>query len=161
MEKIKLTLYRDNGGINSTLGRLCIGEGLTEYMFSYTLEDEKRVEKVNGKTRIPAGTYEIKLRVGSPMANRYDSRYHDINHNGMLWITEVPNFTYCYLHIGNTDEDTDGCPLVGFSSTIDSMSGGGFIGRSTQAYKALYPKVYSAIESGEKVFITIKDEGVR
>ena len=158
---MKLTIYRDNSGTDSTLGRLCIGEGLYEHMFAYTLEDERRIEKIAGKTRIPAGTYEIKLRVGSPMADKYDARYHDISHSGMLWITEVPNFSYCYVHIGNTDEDTDGCPLIGFSSTIDARNGGGSIGRSTQAYKALYPKVYSAIESGEKVFLTIKDEGVK
>lgn len=158
---MKLTLYRENTGTDSTIGSLWIGEGLTAYHFCYVCEDERRVEKIAGETRIPSGTYEIKLRVGSPMANRYDARHHDIGHNGMLWITEVPNFTYCYIHIGNNDDDTDGCPLVGFSSTINHRDGGGSIGRSTQAYKSLYPMVYSAIESGEKVFITIKDEGVR
>lgn len=156
-----LTVYRDSGGTDSTIGRLCIGEGVHEYLFAYTCEDERRAEKVADETRIPSGTYEIKLRLGSPMANKYDSRHHDINHNGMLWITGVPNFTYCYLHIGNNDDDTSGCPLIGYSCTIDTRNGGGTIGRSTQAYKDLYPKVYGAIKSGEKVFITIKDEGVK
>jgi len=78
---MKLTLYRDSKGTNSTIGRLHIGEGMAEYLFGYTCEDEKRTKKVAGKTRIPAGTYEIKLRKGSPMASRYDNKYHRIGHD--------------------------------------------------------------------------------
>ena len=158
---MKLTLYRDSKGQDSTIGRLCIGDGLAEYLFCYTCEDEKRTEKIAGKTRIPAGTYEIKLRIGSPMANRYDDKFHRIGHNGMLWLQGVPDFEYVYIHLGSSHEDTEGCLLVGYSCTIDTYSGGGSIGRSTQAYEKLYPIVYESIKSGEEVFITIKDEGVK
>lgn len=158
---MRLTLYRENTGADSTIGSLWIGEGLTAYHFCYVCEDEKRVEKIAGETRIPSGTYEIKLRIGSPMANRYDSRHHDINHNGMFEIKDIPNFTNVMIHIGNNDDDTAGCLLVGYSSTIDTRNGGGTIGRSTQAYKDLYPKIKKSLDKGEKVFITIKDEGVR
>ena len=158
---MNLTLYRDSKGQDSTIGRLCIGDGVSEVLFCYTCEDEKRINKVAGKTRIPAGIYEIKLRTGSPMANRYDNKFHRIGHDGMIHLQDVPDFTNVYLHIGNTHEDTEGCLLVGYSCTIDTYSGGGSIGRSTQAYEKLYPMVYEAIKSGEKVFITIKDEGIK
>lgn len=156
-----LTLYRDSKGPDSTIGRLCIGEGLTEYLFCYTIEDESRAKKVAGKTRMPAGTYEVGIRKGSPMANRYDSNYHDIAHDGMLWLKDVPDFEYVYIHVGNDHEDTKGCILVNLTAYLDANSGGGSGGRSTQAYKKLYPIIRKAISLGEKVLITIKDEGVK
>ena len=107
---MNLTLFRVNKGQDSTIGSLWIGEGLTKYHFCETCEDEQRTEKLAGETRIPAGTYEIKKRYDSPMAKRYDANHARIGHKGMLWIQDVPNFTYCYLHKGNTDDDTDGCP---------------------------------------------------
>ena len=158
---MKLTLYRDSGGPESTLGRLCIGEGLSEYLFCYCLEDQRQIVKVQNETRIPSGTYEIKLRQGSPMAKRYDAAYSDIDHSGMLWLQEVPNFSYVYLHVGNDDDDSSGCILVGCNAYLDIMGGGGTLGRSKDAYKALYKKVQPVILAGEKVFITIKDEGVK
>ncbi len=32
----------------------------------------------------------------------------------MIEITGLPNFSYVYIHTGNTIEDTAGCPLCGF-----------------------------------------------
>lgn len=156
---MKLTLYRDSGGQDSTLGRLCIGTGAAEYLLCYTCEDQRQLEKIAGETRIPAGVYEIKKRRGSPMAKRYDSKHHD--HDGMLQIMDIPNFTDVYLHIGNDDDDTAGCPLVGYSSNIDPILGGGTINRSTDAYRDLYKMVGPTIDEGEQVFITIKDEGIK
>ena len=156
-----LTIYRDSKGTDSTIGRLCIGEGLSEYLYCYTVEDEARVKKVAGETRIPSGTYEIGIRKGSPMANRYDSTHHDIGHDGMLHILNIPNFEYVYIHIGNNDDQTEGCILVNFTSYLDTIHGGGTGGRSPQAYRKLYPMIRKAISHGEKVLLTIKDEGVK
>jgi len=156
-----LTLYRDSKGTDSTIGRLCIGSNMGEHLIMFTVEDQQRVKKVAGETRIPAGTYEIGLKRGTPMANRYDNQHHSIGHDGMLHIRDVPWFTDIYIHKGNTHEDSAGCILVNFSCTLDVFNGGGFGGRSTQAYEYLYPKVKRALDSGEKVLITIKDEGVR
>ena len=158
---MKLTVYRDSKGSDSTIGRLCIGSGVSEFLFCYTCEDESRVKKVAGSTRIPSGTYEIKLRKGAPMANRYDNAHEDIGHDGMLHLQDVPDFNFVYIHSGNNHEDTEGCILVGYGATIDHSSGGGTIQRSTQAYRALYRKVKAALDAGDRVEITIKDEGVR
>ena len=158
---MRITVYRDSGGIDSTIGRLTIGQGLSEYLHSYTCEDQRQNKKIAGETRIPAGVYEIKLRHGSPMSNRYDSRYSDIDHSGMLWLQEVPNFSYVYMHSGNNDDDTEGCILVGYTGNIDIANGGGNIGRSSLAYKDLYKKVHPVLMAGEKVYIEIKDEGVK
>lgn len=117
----------------------------------HTLEDEYRNKKVYGETRIPEGTYEIKFRKEGGFHNRYKNKFGRF-HKGMLELQDVPNFQYILIHIGNTDEDTAGCILVGETSDTN-----GFIGRSTEAYKKLYPKIAAKLEGGEKVFITIKD----
>ncbi len=116
----------------------------------YTLEDEYRSEKVFGKTRIPDGRYKIELRTEGGFHQRYTKKFS--LHKGMLWIKDVPNFEYILIHIGNDDDDTAGCLLVGTTADKDR----GFIGASSNAYKDLYPKVLSAIESGEDVYITYK-----
>lgn len=123
----------------------------------FILEDEEREEKVPGKTRIPEGVYEIKLREeDSPMNKKYFERYPNL-HKGMLWLQDVPGFEYIYIHIGNKHEHTDGCLLTGDSlaSNAQGAGGVGYVGNSGQAYKRLYPKVVEALDKGNKVYITI------
>jgi hypothetical protein len=69
----------------------------------------------------------------------------------MLHILDVPNFKYILIHIGNTDDDTAGCPLTG--SYIYSNNIG--IGGSTLAYEAVYPEIANAIAAGEDVEIEV------
>jgi hypothetical protein len=118
----------------------------------YTLEDEHREEKVMHETRIPAGRYRITLRTEGGHHARYIKKYPDM-HKGMLWVRDVPNFKWILIHTGNTDEHTSGCLLTGLTS--DSSKG--FVGRSGDAYKAIYPRIAQAIEDGEDVFITYEN----
>ena len=78
----------------------------------FGLEDEFRETKIASETRIPAGTYDVRLRTEGGHHNKYSTRFNEI-HKGMLHIQDVPNFTFILIHCGNTDEDTDGCLLVG------------------------------------------------
>ena len=73
----------------------------------------------------------------------------------MLHLIDVPNFKYILIHIGNDDEDTAGCILVGTTADKDK----GFIGASTGAYKDLYPQVADAVNRNEAVHIIIKTIG--
>jgi hypothetical protein len=118
----------------------------------YTLEDEHREEKVMHETRVPAGRYRITLRTEGGTHARYIKKYPDM-HKGMLWVRDVPNFKWILIHTGNTDEHTSGCLLTGLTS--DSSKG--FIGRSVDAYKAIYPRIAAALENGEDVFITYEN----
>ena len=122
----------------------------------YTLEDEKRSEKVRGETRIPAGTYEIKIRDVGGFNSRYSKKFGKM-HRGMLHVTNVPGFDYILIHCGNTDEHTAGCLLVGDSQENNQIKKDGFIGRSTQAYKRVYEYIMKAIECDEDVTITYID----
>ncbi len=78
----------------------------------FGLEDEYREDKIPGETRIPAGEYKITLRTVGGFHTRYGRKFPEF-HKGMLWIRGVPNFEYILIHIGNTDEHTAGCLLVG------------------------------------------------
>ena len=122
---------------------------------AYTLEDEYREEKVYGETRIPNGTYELGLRKVGGYNQRYTKRFPDI-HKGMLQVLNVPNFEYILIHCGNTDEHTAGCLLVGDSQENNQIQKDGFIGKSTQAYKRIYPSIAEALNRKEKVTITYK-----
>ena len=121
----------------------------------YTLEDEQRALKVKGETRIPAGIYDIQFRKEGGFHNKYSKRFTDI-HKGMLQVMDVPNFDYILLHCGNTDEHSSGCLLLGDSQENNVIIKDGFIGKSTNAYKRVYPLIAKELEFGNKVTIEYK-----
>jgi hypothetical protein len=145
---VNITLRRIFDTKAHTVGILQLGV----HVFT-TIEDAFHTPKISGKTRIPHGTYDIDLRTTSPMASKYAERYGE-KHKGMLWLKNVPNFDYVYIHVGNDEDDTEGCILVG--RTLDPQKG--FIGESVNAYKELYPLVMAALERNERVTITITDQ---
>jgi len=118
-----------------------------------TLEDAFHIPKIAGKTRIPHGIYPIDLRTTSPMAARYVERFGE-QHAGMIWVKNVPNFDYVYIHVGNDPEDTDGCLLIGRTINLK----GGVVGQSVDAYKEFFPLVMAALERNEQVSLTITDQ---
>jgi len=146
-----IDLFRFSHGEDSTLGILNINGDFE----CFTCEDEFRLEKKAGETRIPSGTYEIKGRNDGGMIKRYRDKFGAIRHPVMLWLQDVPNFKYVYIHVGNTHKDTEGCILVG----KDAKKGlaGGSIVRSNDGYIELYGKVLKALGMGEKVEICIHD----
>ncbi len=152
---MKLEVLRFSSQQDSTSGILFDVTNGREFL-CYTLEDEDRTEKVAGETRVPSGTYAVTLRKEGGFHERYAHRFKDI-HLGMLWVRDVPGFEYILVHCGNTDEHTAGCLLVGETQESNLKKSNGFIGRSTQAYFDLYPRVAQAIESGEEVTITYTD----
>lgn len=117
-----------------------------------SMEDGHKDVKVKGKTRIPAGTYKIKLRNEGTLTQKYTQKFPDI-HKGMLWIQNVPGFEYIYIHLGNTSQDSEGCILVGNSINYDT----GFQGDSVAAYRSLYTLLANEILTEGDVEITIED----
>ena len=161
---MKLEVIRFSSGTDSTNGILLevIEQGndidglwQQKKFLAYTLEDEQRDTKVFGETRIPNGDYKLGLRKVGGYHARYTKRFPHI-HLGMLHVLDVPGFEYILIHCGNTDEHTAGCLLVGDSQENNLITKDGFIGKSTQAYKRIYPRIAEAIECGENVTITYK-----
>lgn len=85
---------------NDTTGELTI-DGSDFHCF--TLEDTVRDPgvKVAGETAIPAGTYDVVV----DLSNRF-KRF-------MPHVLGVPGFDGIRIHSGNTNEDTEGCILLG------------------------------------------------
>lgn len=120
-------LIRHTFNDNSTLGDLSI-DGKLE---CHTLEDKVRDgPKVPGQTAIPAGTYQLVI----DYSNRFK---RDMPH-----LLDVPGFEGVRIHAGNTDADTEGCPLVG-RTIVD-----GRLGESKKAFAALFPKLVAALAKG-------------
>ena len=150
MRIIKLKLKRFRHNKDTTLGMLFINE---EYE-CFTLEDEPRLQKVYGKTRIPAGHYEIGLRTVGRLHEKYKKRFPTF-HVGMLYLKCVPNFTHIMFHIGNDHFDTLGCPLVGKAPTVKGLK---LVG-STLAYESMYKKItHYLVNEKAYVYVKIKDE---
>jgi hypothetical protein len=148
MKDLLLRVDRYLSSEQATLGKLFV----EDFFECFTLEDEYRAVKVMAETRIPEGTYEIKLLTTGDHHNTYSKRFPEF-HKGMLWLQDVPKFQGILIHIGNTEKDTAGCLLIGATKDEKTMT----IGNSTIAYKAFYPKIARAILEGRKVLITYKN----
>ena len=157
---MKLKVLRFSSQEDSTSGLLFLEGDLGLEFLCYTLEDERRSLKVKGESRVPAGTYKIELRTQGGFHEKYKKKYRTF-HKGMLHVTNVPNFEYILIHTGNTDEHTAGCLLVGDSQENNVIIKDGFIGKSVNAYKRIYPNISKAINRNEKVTIEYIDLDTR
>ena len=127
----------------------------------YGVEDEQRDVKVKGETRIPNGWYEL----GSRLSPKFSSAYYmDDNYNiirsskrttdtikkryhtqhELIWVLDVPNFDFILWHWGNTDDNTDGCYLVG--SGVGDFNGQRCVTASRDKYEEVYPIIMRAIK---------------
>ena len=151
-----LEVMRYSSGADSTLGLLFENGPEGREFLAYTLEDEFREEKLSAETRIPEGTYDIKLRTVGGFHSRYAAKFGTPWHKGMLHVQDVPGFEYILIHTGNTDEHTMGCLLVADSST-QNITKDGFVGASVSAYKRIYPSLAQWLVDGNKLSITYID----
>lgn len=138
-------------GNDSTLSRLWnITDGRVP--LAWCCEDERRETKVFAETAIPLGTYELALRTYGRFYEKYKNRY---GHEGAIEVLNVPGFTDILWHIGNDDEDTMGCLLIGSIPIIVPQGGGEFtVGRSADAYQRIYPMVAGPLSEGERCVVT-------
>lgn len=157
---MKFILQRFSDNRKSTLGILLkvLAHGTSQMTIlqSYTLEDESREEKLSGETRIPAGIYDLVINAAdTPLTLKYRKKYSWFKYH--IEIKNVPGFKGVYIHIGNYDDNTDGCVLLGDSADNNSISEG-MITNSTAAFKRFYDSVFSHLSEGGKATIEIRDE---
>lgn len=147
-----ISIDRYGFGDDSTGSRLTLSDDPFE---CFVVEDERRKVKVPGETCIPPGSYEVKLRTDSKKFKKYYDRFRDF-HRGMLWLQDVPGFTWVYIHIGNTDDHTEGCLLPGLVQML--LPDGEFtVARSEPAYVAIYKRAIAAFDKNERVFVKITE----
>lgn len=153
-------LQRINDNRKSTIGvllkKIASGKDTITALQGFTLEDEYREDKVSGETRIPAGFYKLGIRKEeTPLTLKYRKRYAWFKNH--IEILNVPNFKGVYIHIGNTDVDTDGCVLLG--DAVDNNSiGGGTITNSTVCFQRFYSIVFDHLNGGGVATLEIRDE---
>lgn len=143
--KMDIKVYRYNSAADHTNSVMLIDGKF----YCYGLEDEFRNVKLFGETRIADGCYPVRFRTEGGFHQRYLKKFGAAWHKGMLEICDVPNFKWVLIHIGNDDEDTDACYLVG----EDVTAGTNWISGSTNAYKAIYPIIRNALLNNQEVFI--------
>lgn len=140
---------RDFSNKEATLSKIY----LDDVFYCYGLEDQYQEIKIQDETRIPAGTYNIKLRNAGSMTKKYSARYSF--HRGMLHIQDVPGFEYIYIHTGNNDNQSSGCLLVG----LKRNEGTYVITSSRDGYKKLYVAVVDAAAEND-LTITFEDNDI-
>jgi hypothetical protein len=147
-----LQRYHDDG--ESSLG-LWLLDGT---FAAYTLEDQSQIIKVPGKTRIWAGRYQLKLREElTPLTIKYRARFPWFTWH--VEITGVPGFVAVYVHVGNTDQDTDACILLGDQAHTNVGAGNdGSIGESAGAFARWYHAVRGHLADGGEAWLTVRDE---
>lgn len=151
---LKLLDKRISSGDEATLGTLFDVTDAPKFL-CYVLEDQFNEPKIPGETRIPPGRYQIKLRNKGGMIKRYKKRFPW--HKGMLWLQDVPGFKWVYMHVGNKDDDTDGCLLLG-DGQISNVTERGMVTTSVAAYRRIYEMIVAELDTvtGE-VWITVED----
>src|SRR5690606_32791950 len=138
---VEIHVKRVRQGKNSTLSELYIDGEYT----CYVLEDSVRDEKIKGSTAIPAGRYKLEFNRYGAMNGRYKRMFPKF-HRGMIELKDIPNFSYVYIHIGNTYADTAGCLLVGNTMRYDKDWGEYEIYQSKKAYAMLYRRLAAMME---------------
>lgn len=107
--------------------------------------DEIIRKKVYSRTAIPTGRYDINLNIFSPSKGNKEP-YKTLCKGKIPRIMNIPAWEGVLIHIGNTENDTAGCLLVGYNTVK------GKVLNSKKCFIELYTKLY-----GEKdIHITIE-----
>ncbi len=119
----------------------------------YSLEHPPRAEKIQKKTGIPLGKYQLLPRREGQVYENYCQRFgcdHPI-----IWLQDVPGFEYIYIHIGNKVEESEGCILVGSAFRELPNDAGWYLTASKIAYLALHKLISDAWLRKEEVHLNI------
>jgi len=143
---MELKVTRTTFTAESTIGEFYIN-GIYHF---FSLEDKDRQRQSDGTiiswtpdikipkvTAIPRGRYEVIIN----FSNRFQKQ--------MPLLLNVPSYDGIRIHSGNTDENTEGCILVGLTRKAD------FIGNSQKAFSKLM-NILNKANKQEKIWITIQ-----
>jgi len=149
---ITLSLLRFSDDGETTIGLL----NINDQFYCYTLEDTFHEEKVDGETRIPSGTYQIKYRKEeTDLTLKYRERYPEW-FTFHLQLQQVPEFDSIYIHNGGDHTHTEGCILV--SDSLNVSNENKFLSNSRETFRRLYGYLSEQLDNNIAIRITIYDE---
>jgi len=115
----------------------------------YTIEDAERNKKIWGETAIWKGNYRLLLREElTPLTIKYRDRFPWFTWH--IEITGVKDFDNTYVHVGNDEDDTEGCVCVGSKVYRDVR-----IEDSVKAFERFYKKVQPRLLVGQEVWLRV------
>ncbi len=148
---MNLTLQRlTPPGKARTFGKLVIDD----VFVCFTLEDEVREQlgqpvadwKIKSATAIPSTAFAgAAYRVTLEPSARFGA--------DTITVHDVPGFKYIRVHGGNTEADTEGCPLLGMQVNAAGIVGG----TSRPAVALVKGRIAEALNRGEEVWLTINN----
>ena len=153
---MKLLLDRIYKGPNYTIGKLSINgvyecdtlEDVDRGLTSQMLLDEIKSKKIYGNTAIPTGTYIVNMNTVSP---KFKDRIWAKPYNGILpRLEKVLGYEGVLIHVGNDQEATSGCILVGENKIK------GQVINSTATFHELMTVLLKASKANEVIELTIK-----
>lgn len=136
---MKLSIVRDGEDPHHNLGQFFVDGRY----FGETLEDADRfleqhpADKVPGDSAIPRGTYRVSMS--------FSGRFQKM----MPLVEDVPGFTSVRIHGGNTEADTEGCPLLG------SVRVGKAVANCSRINERLQDLIQDALDREEEVTLEI------
>ena len=159
---IEVGRYLVDATSESTLSKISVNG--TNYS-GFAIEDIVRAIKVKGKTAINAGRYLWDLRKSPKLSSEFlwSKSYQILIHKDekksyghikdfephlLIWVRNVENFEFIYLHWGNYSSQTEGCLLVG--ENADTVSNPIKVTNSRIFYKKIYPYLYKEIKKGNQ-----------
>lgn len=143
-------LLRYNHDKESSQGLLAVDDDFK----AFTLEDERREQKVSGDTRIPEGRYKVGIRKElTPLTKKYRGMYPWFEYH--IEIQGIPNFRYVYIHVGNDEGHTEACVLIADTAMNDPNDYSGRQWQSAQAFARFYQAVYPRLKNGEECWINV------
>jgi len=153
---MKLLLDRIYKGPNYTIGKLYINcvyecdtlEDVDRGLTSQMLLDEIKAKKIYGNTAIPTGTYIVNMNTISP---KFKDRIWAKPYKGILpRLENVKGYEGVLIHVGNDQEATSGCILVGENKVK------GQVINSTATFYELMTVLLKAYKANEVIELTIK-----
>lgn len=112
-------------------------------------EEENKRLKIQGKTAIPVGKYNVLMNI---ISNRFSKQdfYQQYGNGGRLpRLEKVKAFDGVLIHSGNKSEHSEGCLLCGENKVK------GQVINSKETFKKLYNELSRANKAGEAITLTI------
>lgn len=146
MKKIRIECIRFREDSESVKSHFRVYEDEKEVFKCFCLEEKNESLESGKDTRIPADTYKLSFNRGSRFNERFQKWTNRKNVFALVIHNDKVNYKrFITIHSGNSNKDTLGCPLLGYTDTKN------WVGDSRIATTDFYNLIYDYLENGVKL----------